>query len=99
MRNDWRVRAAVLLCSVLAAAGCSTTQPDSLGKRTASVRVITKADRVGIFNCYELWADDINGVPEFTGIIECYPASDIPTSRSVPWRYSLSISWNLAILG
>lgn len=93
MRNDWRVRAVVLLGSVLAAAGCTTTQPDSLGTRTASLRIVTTAT-VEIFNCYELWTDDSDGIPQFTGAIECYlaPPPDVPTRRSVPWHYSATVS-------
>jgi hypothetical protein len=97
MRNDWRVRAAVLLGSILAVAGCSTTQPDSVGTRTASLSIEVRADHVGIFNCYELWANDINGVPAYIGVNECYEELDneghpVFSNRPVPWRYTLTVS-------
>lgn len=98
MRNDWRVRAAVLLASILAVAGCSTTQPDTLGTRTASLSMDARAT-VALFDCYEIWANDINGIPVYQGFNECYPARDpltnlplAPANRAVPWNYSLSIS-------
>jgi hypothetical protein len=96
MRNDWRARAIVVLGSILAAASCTTTQPESLGTRTASLQIVTRAD-VNIFNCYELWADDGTGNLQFTEIIECYTAlnqignPDV-ANRLIPWQYSLSIS-------
>ena len=93
MHKDWRVGAVVLLGFVLGAAGCSTTQPDSLGTRTASLSIITRA-RVTIHNCYEIWADDINGIPEYQFFNECYPgsAADVPTERKIPWRYAVTVS-------
>jgi hypothetical protein len=97
MRNDWRARAAVLLGSVLAVSGCSTTQPGSQGTRTASLSIIAKADMT-VFNCYEIWADDINGIPVYQEFNECYAEINQQTglpvvaNRNVPWRYSLSVS-------
>lgn len=93
MRNDWRVRAVVLLGSILAAAGCSTTQPDTLGSRTASLRIDARFDTTELFNCYQIWSNDIDGVLVYQGFNECYPASlATPTNRPVPWRYSLGIT-------
>jgi hypothetical protein len=93
MRNDWRVRAVVLLGSILAAAGCSTTQPDTLGTRTASLRIDARFDTTELFNCYQIWANDINGDLVYQGFNECDPVSiATPTNRAVPWRYSLGIT-------
>ena len=92
MRNDWRVRAVVLLGSILAAAGCSTTQPDTLGTRIASLHFDARAEVVDIFNCYQIWADDINGDLVYQGFNECYPTNLPPTNRAVPWRYSLGVT-------
>jgi hypothetical protein len=93
MRNDWRVRAVLLLGSILAAAGCSsTTQPDTLGTRTASLHIDARADVVDLFDCYQIWANDDNGVLVYQGVNECNPANLPPTNRAVPWRYSLGIT-------
>ena len=96
MRNDCRMRAVVLLGSVLAAAGCTTKQPESIGTRTASVRILAKAD-VNTFNCYEIWADDIDGIPADTGERECENelnsgGDPVVAIRNIPWRYSLTVS-------
>jgi hypothetical protein len=78
---------------VLAAASCETTQPDTLGTRTASLTIDARAD-VDIFDCYEIWANDINGDLVYQGVNECYPSPTpgVPQNRAVPWRYSVSIS-------
>ncbi len=96
MRNDWRARAVVALGFVLAAAGCKSTQPGSVGTRIASLRIVAKAE-VSTFNCYQIWADDANGDPAFTGTVECddvigQQGLPIIANRSVPWNYSLSVS-------
>jgi hypothetical protein len=98
MRTDWRVRAAVLLGSILAVAGCSTTQPDSVGTRDASLAFEARAT-VNLFDCYEIWAPDpITGIPVYQGFNECYLAHDSQTgvvrseNRPVPWNYSLTVS-------
>jgi len=93
MRNDWSARAFVVLGFVLAAAGCTTTQPESIGTRTASVHILSKAT-VTIFNCYEVWATDANGIYVYQDFNECYPAppADVPTERSIPWRYAVMIT-------
>jgi hypothetical protein len=96
MRNDWRARAAVLLGSVLAAAACSSTQPDSLGSRTASLHIIVKAD-VTTHDCYEIWAPDIDGIPVYQGFVECVdlfvsPGVPVINNRNIPWHYSVSVS-------
>src|SRR5262249_4977700 len=46
---------------------------------------------VELFNCYEIWANDINGVLVYQGFNECYTTSQV-SPREVPWHYSLSIS-------
>ena len=96
MRNDSRARAVLLLGVVLAAAGCSTTQPDTLGTRTASISILVRAE-VTVFNCYEIWADDADGNPAYAFFNECYPElneqnNQVVSERNIPWHYSLSVT-------
>jgi hypothetical protein len=104
MKNAWRAQTVAAIVSVLAVTGCSTTQPDSVGTRDASVSFAANA-LVEIWDCYEEWQDTTgpNGVPDGTPDIKindslvCFPALDdlgqqIRTQRAVPWNYSVKIT-------
>lgn len=83
MKNAWRAQAVGAILSCLVVAGCSSTQPDQIDTRSASVSFETKAS-VLIWDCYES--------PQLT----CFPVLDGQAQqvadRSVPWRYSLRIT-------
>jgi len=87
MKNDWRAQAVVVFLSAFAVAGCSSTQPDRIETRPASLSFKTTAF-VGLWDCYE--------DPAPPG---CFPQLEDNGSglqkketRSVPWRYSLEIT-------
>ena len=100
MKNSWRTRAVAMAVTVLAVLGCTTTQPDRITTRTASVSFVTRA-LVEIFNCYEKWQDEnsdglIDANDTFLGM-QCFavPNPPSPTSkgnRPVPGHYSVSVS-------
>lgn len=102
MKNGWRARAIATIVSVFALAGCSSTQPDSIDVRQASVG-FTATALVGLYNCYDVYRDDSNppdGIPDTflqflcEPVIEQTPDGPIQTRviRAVPWRYSLKIT-------
>src|SRR5512138_2568364 len=80
---------------ILVAPACSSTQPDSGGKQTASLRLVARAN-VYLEDCFEIWEDrDANVGPDFnTGVIECYQANDVgkAAARIVPWHYSVEVT-------
>ncbi len=84
-------QAVVLFVSVLALAGCKTTQPDRVNAGVASLTIKGNASML-LENCYEIWQDgDGDGIPDTdTGFRQCFDAG--PTQGPLPWRYSLSIS-------
>ena len=86
MKNDWRAQAIVVIVSAFAVAGCSSTQPDQSGTRTASLS-FGAVGLVDLWDCYEL------------PFASCFPALENPPStlqlkenRKVPWKYSLKIT-------
>ena len=102
MKNAWRAQTMATIVSVFAVAGCSSTQPDSIGTRTGSVGFKASAT-VGIYNCYEQWRDTSNppdGIPDQFITFLCEPVVEqTPTgpiqlraTRAVPWRYSVEIT-------
>lgn len=105
MKNAWRAKTIATIVSVVAVSGCTTTQPDSVGTRSASVGFAANA-LVDIFDCYEEWQDTTgpNGVPDGTPDIKindalvCFPAIDpnngiqLRAVRAVPWRFSVKIT-------
>jgi hypothetical protein len=85
------------MISVLAVWNCTTTQPDSITTRNASLSVSVTA-LLDLYNCYERWRDvNSDGLidatnDEFQGM-QCDPApGTTKTHRPVPWHYSLSVS-------
>jgi hypothetical protein len=101
MKNAWRARTFAMIGSVLAVAGCSSTQPDSIDTRQASVSFSASA-LVGLYNCYDVYqdSDPPDGIPDLfiqflcEPVIEQTPGGPVQTrvTRAVPWRYSLKIT-------
>jgi hypothetical protein len=89
----------VMVLSVFAVAGCSSTQPDRIETRLASLGVSASAS-VLIFDCYQVWQDvDGDGVPETdTATTQCFPTFEpqnpiqVRKNRAVPWPYSLQVT-------
>ena len=83
MNNAWRAQVIVAIVSAFVVAGCSSTQPDRIEARNASLRFESKAS-ADLFVCYEL------------PYVQCFPVLEngIPKTadRSVPWSYSLEIT-------
>jgi hypothetical protein len=103
MKTALRARTLATIVSVLAVAGCSSTQPDSLGTRSASLGFGATA-LVEVYDCYEEWQDTTgpNGVPDGTPDVKiqdsliCFPALDnnipIRVDRAVPWRFTVVVT-------
>lgn len=98
MKNAWRQPAAVMIVSVIAVSGCSSTQPDSIETRSSSLGFEAKA-LADIYDCYEDWLDvDADGTPDvkYSDSLDCIPALEngapMRADRAVPWRYSILIT-------
>lgn len=81
---------------ILAAAACSSTQPDAAPAQTASLAVTARANTV-VQNCWEIWYDTDdppNGSPDATaGEHLCEDSGgDAVQPRQVPWRFSIQVS-------
>jgi len=83
MKNAWRATALGAILSALVITGCSSTQPDRIETRSASLSFETKAS-VTIWVCYE------------SPFLYCFPVMDGGAQRVVdrpaPWRYSLEVT-------
>ncbi len=83
MKNAWRAQAVGAILSAFVVAGCSSTQPDRIESRSASLSFETKAS-VYLWDCYE------------SPFSFCFPALNGGVQRIVdrpaPWRYSVKIT-------
>jgi hypothetical protein len=88
-------QAVVMVAFVLAVAGCSTTQPDSIEKRTASLSLNAQA-LVDIVNCWEVWQDQSeppDGTPDVFLATYCEPPpAPFKDQRPVAWNYAISVN-------
>jgi hypothetical protein len=103
MKHAWRAPAFVTIVSVFAAAGCSSTQPDSIDTRGATLAFNAKAT-VALYDCYEEWQDTTgpdgipDGIPDekINDSLQCVRATEnglpLTAARDVPWRYTLVIT-------
>lgn len=95
MRKAWTAATLALLAALVATSACKSTQPDRLETRTASLTINGLAEKVDLFDCYEVWTDsDGNGSPDTdNNYRRCFQSTGAgKATRSVPWRYSLAIS-------
>jgi hypothetical protein len=89
-----------MVVSVLAAAACSTTQPDRITGRTASLSFTAFGD-VKLYDCYEVWQDTSippDGTADvFLDQTACFdgPVDDnnpLVKTKNVPWHFSLAVT-------
>jgi hypothetical protein len=85
MKNAWRAQAVGVILSAIVVAGCSSTQPDRIETRTASLSFETKAS-VLLWACYE--SPQAYCFP----VLEGSPPVQSVADRPVPWRLSLKIT-------
>jgi hypothetical protein len=93
MNIAWRASALAMILSVFAIAGCSSTQPDRIETRTASLSFFTRA-LVNLYNCYNIGQDtNGDGVPDVDYGVFCQETTPPQrVDRPVPWRYSIKIT-------
>lgn len=95
MRRTFLAVLAVLF--VIVTGACSTTQPESGGKQSASLTVVARAN-LELVDCFEIWLDTNSPPDGFadtnTGGVVCDPAvgTEGKATRNLPWRYSLEVS-------
>jgi hypothetical protein len=85
MKNAWQAKAFGAIISAVVLAGCSSTQPDTIATRSASLSFETKAS-VALWYCYE--SPFTYCFPDEEGAIPVQKFAD----RPVPWRYSIEVT-------
>lgn len=95
MVNPWRRRAVVITLSVVALAACSSTQPDHISTRNASLTFAASGD-LGSLDCYEIWQDTSNPLDGFPDVFldqsQCFENLTPPQQRPLPWHFSVIIT-------
>jgi hypothetical protein len=85
MKNACRARAVGVILAAFVVAGCSSTQPDRVETRTASLSFATTAS-VPVWDCYE------SPFPFCFPALDGNPPAQKIVDRQVPWRYSVAIT-------
>jgi hypothetical protein len=93
-----RAPALAAIASLIAIAGCNSTQPDRIETRVAAVS-FSATGNLALFNCYDVQQDtNGDGVPDTDLGMQCNPvpvppgAPPLRALRPVPWRYSIKIT-------